>query len=377
MKYLKLLILATSLLLGLASTAQTIEIPPTLSAGDSLRIVTKSGLYNYGTLQSKTDSSLLLYLDNQKVVSTFYISRIAEVFVFTKAKPIEQGLRNPLGQTENRKETFGKNVYGRGSSVAALRVGDEVEIRTIRGNYYKGIVDRNMVMRIDLKIADNKIIFIPKDEITYMLNSRDKADKMSYEETKLEKNAAEFNRYFFAPSAIKPKKGSFSYDNSYAFVNSLTYSPTDFLSVTAGAELISTLIGRPIYMLSPHVGFKVGDQFYIGGGYIYGGIIGATSETINAFYGTATLGNANKNVTVNLGTGLRSESSYTLNVSGYLKVSKNFGLISENWFFTNDDFFDSDIPFLGFGGRLYGAKVNFDFALVNLVIPYLGFSCKF
>jgi len=373
MKKYNILILAIFLLLGLKGFAQNLEIPPTLGPGDSLRVIMKSGIYNYGILQNRTDMSLLVFIDNQKTATTLYTNRIAEVFVFKSAQKV---IVTKSPSVQNREETFGVNVSDRGSSIATLRVGDEVEIRTRKGNYFKGVVDRNMVMRIDIRTKNNNIIAIPKDDILYLRIARDYGFGKIDEEKTLE-NSKAFTRYFFAPSAIKNKQGTFVYDNSYGLINSLSYSPTDFLSITGAAEFISTIIGEPIVMLSPHVGFNVGEKLYLGGGFIYGNTFNTESVSLNAFYGTITAGDNVRNFTINFGRGIERDAAYTLNISGYAKLNRNFALISENWIFDDSRLFGESIPLIGIGGRVFGPKVNFDFALINLVVPYLGFSYRF
>lgn len=297
MKNIKFIILSTFLLFGLKNFAQKLEIPSNLSKGDSIRVIMKSGLYNYGILFDKSDTSLSLYLNNQIVPTKLYYNRVAEVYILT----------------------------------------------------------------------------VPQKKVVY---SNTKQKNKLAEQEQSQENAKAFSRYFFAPSAIKHKAGTFVYDNSYAFINSLSYSVTDNVSITAGGELISALMGQPIVLLSPHAGFKVSDNLHLGGGFVYLNRENVQSTSIKAFYGTVTLGNNAKNVSLNFGKGLDNDS-YTLNVSGYIKVKNNFALITENWFYSDNQLFDSEFPLIGLGGRVYGPKVNFDFALINIVIPYLGFSYKF
>ena len=286
------------MLFGLKNFAQKLEIPSNLSKGDSILVIMKSGLYNYGILFDKSDTSLSLYLNNQIVPTKLLYNRVAEVYILTAA---------------------------------------------------------------------------PQKKVVY---SNTKQKNKLAEQEKSQENAKVVSRYFFAPSAIKQKAGTFVYDNSYAFINSLSYSVTDNVSINAGGELISALMGQPIVLLSPHAGFKVSDNLHLGGGFVYLNRENVQSTSIKAFYGTVTLGNNVKNVSINFGKGL-DNASYSLNVSGYIKLKNNFALITENWFYSDNQIFDSEFPLIGFGGRVYGPKVNFDFALVNIVIPYLGFSYKF
>ena len=319
MKYLKLLALASLLLTATLSYGQVPDVISGLTRGDSVRIITKSGLYNYGIFQSKTDTSLLVFVENQKTSSLFYTNRIAEITVLS-APAGKKKYASETG-TGNKKKTEYSSANQQSSSSYAARIAAS---------------------------------------------------------EKAKENSAIFSRYLFAPSAIKHKKGTFVYDNSYGFINSLSYSASDYLSLTGGAELITSLMGQPILLFSPHIGVPVGDQLYLGGGYFYGAIVNTDNTIINALYGTLTWGNNNKNISVNLGSGINAGSSFSLNVSGYLKLNKNVALISENWFLESNEILDLEgIPLVGFGCRVFGEKVNFDFALINVVIPYVGFSYKF
>ncbi|MCG9880989.1 MAG: hypothetical protein MH472_10370, partial [Bacteroidia bacterium] len=268
-------------------------------------------------------------------------------------------------------QSLSSNVY---SSTAKLRVGDNIEIRVRSGMIIKGVVTKNMVSSIKLKTEDSELT-IPKSDIKQLVNLRELKNDLEILNMNSNPESSNFSRYFFAPSAIKNKSGTFVYDNSYLFVNSLTYSPTDFLSITGSAEIITLLAAQPMYMIAPHMGFKFADGFYIGGGFMHFNMINEDIK-LNVLFGTVTVGDQNRNATLNIGRGTQANSDYSINLSGFLRVSKNFGIITENWFSPALNFIDEDVPLLGVGGRLMSKNVNFDFALITF-IPYIGFSVRF
>lgn len=363
------------IILGQKLSAQEATKQLSCVSGDSIRVIMKSGLYNYGIFSSQTDSTLEMYIDNQKYTTLLNKDRIAETKIFSKAVPaIIDARKAPNTEpyktiSEPNNQSLSSNRY---TPIARIRVGDNIELKLKSGLIIKGIVTKNMVSSLIVKTKDNTLT-IPKQDIKHVVNLREIDTEIELD-TYLNSEESNFTRYFFAPSAIKLKQGMFTYDNSYLFANFLTYNPTDFLSVTAGTELITLLAGEPMYMIAPHAGFKVMDNLYIGGGFFHFNAV-LDNVKLNALFGTVTLGDQNKNATINIGKGLQANSTYTVNVSGFMRLSKNFGLITENWFSRDLEVLE-DLPLLGLGGRVISKSITFDFALVSF-IPYVGFSARF
>jgi hypothetical protein len=71
-------------------------------------------------------------------------------------------------------------------------------------------------------------------------------------------------RYFFGPSAIPLKKGKGYYQNVYVLGNFVNVGITDNFSFGGGLEFFSTVNGRPIYFLTPKVGFEVKENVHVG-----------------------------------------------------------------------------------------------------------------
>ncbi|HHH52976.1 MAG TPA: hypothetical protein ENK91_04905, partial [Bacteroidetes bacterium] len=80
-------------------------------------------------------------------------------------------------------------------------------------------------------------------------------------------------RYLFAPSSYNLKKGEGYYQNAWLVLNSFNVGITDYFSFGGGIELITTFTeGRPIFFLTPKVGFEASEKVHLGGGILYASI---------------------------------------------------------------------------------------------------------
>jgi small nuclear ribonucleoprotein (snRNP)-like protein len=140
-------------------------------------------------------------------------------------------------------------------------------------------------------------------------------------------------RYFFGPSAIPIKQGKGYYQNVLITTNFVNYGLFKNVSIGGGVELLSLIFGSPVWFLTPKVGFKVGDNSHIGGGFIMAGFAGESTATLG--YGVYTIGSSESNLTVGAGYGLISgefSNQPTIMVSGTHRVGNNFALLTENYF---------------------------------------------
>lgn len=169
--------------------------------------------------------------------------------------------------------------------------------------------------------------------------------------------------YIFAPSAIPMDPNEFNYQNSMVFINSLNYGVTHSLVLGGGFELISTLLGEPIYYLLPRFTFPVSENWHAGVG-IFLLSIPQKPIAINLaqIYGMATYGNSDRNFTIGIGYGFSNKTfSYipTVNLSIIYRLSRKIALISENWYAQEDNYI------LSYGVRLILRRISFDFTFVN------------
>lgn len=190
-------------------------------------------------------------------------------------------------------------------------------------------------------------------------------------------------RYFFGPSAIPIKQGKGYYQNVLLTSNFINYGLFKNVSIGGGVEFISLLLGNPIWFLTPKVGFKVGENSHIGGGFIMAGFAGEGTATLG--YGVYTIGSSETNLTVGAGYGLISgqlSNQPTIMVSGTHRVGNNFALLAENYFIP----IGASTNYIGtFGFRILAPKNSFDFGLIVIPeiteeipgLPFIGYTRSF
>jgi hypothetical protein len=193
-------------------------------------------------------------------------------------------------------------------------------------------------------------------------------------------------RYFFAPNAMGLKKGRGYYQNTWIFFNNVNYGVTDNFSI--GGGLIpgflfgAGLSGTPVWIL-PKLSFPVaGDNFHLAAGAMIGGAAGSGSGAL--LYGSATLGDSDRNLTAGLGYGYAGgdlSNTPLVNISGMYRTSRRVYLLTEIYFLPGIE---------GSGVALFGARwapENFavDFGLITplesgvgyIGIPWLGITLPF
>lgn len=193
-------------------------------------------------------------------------------------------------------------------------------------------------------------------------------------------------RYFFAPNAIGLKKGRGYYQNTWIFFNNANYGITDHFSL-GGGTIPFFLLGAsssPVW-LQPKLSLPLTDSnIHFSAGALIGGIVGSDSGVGSLLYGTSTIGDTDRNLTLGLGYGFADgelTSTPMVNLSGAIRTSESIYLITENYLFPGTDFAGIG----SFGGRWVTEKFALDFALVRplegagslIGIPWLGFSIPF
>ena len=189
------------------------------------------------------------------------------------------------------------------------------------------------------------------------------------------------NTYFFGSSAKNQEKGDFVFRNSYILFNGLDYGITDWLSVGAGFELISTFAAEsPLGYLRAKVGFPVGDKITLGANIFHFGVPDEAAVTLTTL--AATYGVAENHLT--LGLGLASsdgENGSLLTVSYLNRFARRTAFITENYFSSNN----VNANLLSYGLRFFGDNLSVDFGFFNnaeiseiiiIGIPYIGFQLK-
>lgn len=186
-------------------------------------------------------------------------------------------------------------------------------------------------------------------------------------------------RYFFGPSAIPIKKGKGYYQNVAITFNFVNYGITKNISIGGGLEFISTILGQPIWFLTPKAGFQLSEKFHIGGGVILAGFADEGSAALT--YGVTTFGSSESNLSLGVGYGLmdREFSDYpAVMVGGMHRLSRSIALLTENYLIPNED----SLMYFGIQGiRILSRKNAFDVGVIVSpefsdeipVLPYVGY----
>lgn len=190
-------------------------------------------------------------------------------------------------------------------------------------------------------------------------------------------------RYFFGPTGMPIKKGEGYYQNLMVVGNFVNYGVTDWFSIGGGFEFISTVSGYPIWFLTPKVGWKLSENWHIGGGAFVGGMLEEGSFYMP--YAAITYGSKESNFTVGMGwvnNGVEWGNSPLVMLSGTHRISNTVALLTENYIIPNNEL---DLNYMGIHGiRIMSEKNAFDIGIIlipqiteSIPLPYVGYSRAF
>ena len=206
------------------------------------------------------------------------------------------------------------------------------------------------------------------------------------------------SKYLLGNSAIPMEKHTGYYQNTWIFVNTVSYAFTKNISVAGGFEIISVMAGGDgpyAFYINPKASFKITDNFYAGANILYANTIKTADNfgglaTLNGF---ATYGNKNNNLTGAVGFGWADgefSPKPVIIFSGMVRASKRIAFVSENWIVpTMDDASTDTYSYYGifsYGIRFLGEKTSIDLAFMNnpdiakeiiIGIPWLDFVINF
>ena len=187
-------------------------------------------------------------------------------------------------------------------------------------------------------------------------------------------------RYFFGPSAIPIKKGKGYYQNVEVLLNFVNYGITNNISIGGGFEFMSLTQGYPIILFTPKVGFKITEKFHLGGGVLYGTMLGEGTR-IGLPYVVSTFGTSESNITFGGGVFVSGSdtSGPTIMLSGTSRASDNIAFLTENYLI----FVDDAAMYFGIHGiRIISRKNSFDIGLIliqeaGIPLPFIGYVRNF
>jgi hypothetical protein len=192
-------------------------------------------------------------------------------------------------------------------------------------------------------------------------------------------------RYFFSPNGYGLKAGEGYYQNIWVLVNSFAIGINDYVSLGGGVIPAFLFAGAPTpAWITVKVSIPVSkDKFNLGAGVLAGSVLGETNTGFGIFYGLATVGSRDKNLSMGIGYGFSGGSisqAPMINLSGMYRVGSRSYLLTENYFFAGDS---ENAMILMVGARQIIKNAGLDYGLVIpagsgigsfVAIPWLGIT---
>jgi hypothetical protein len=258
-----------------------------------------------------------------------------------------------------------------------------VKIETTDGNEFIGKIVFQDTARVLLKTDKLGEISIRRTDIKY----QEKIDVQQIKDGKLWFANPQSTRYFWSPNGYGLKKGEGYYQNIWVLWNQFSYGVTDNISL--GAGIIPTFFfgGAPTPIFGT-AKFSIPikkDKINVGGGVIFGTVLGEENTGLGIFYGLSTFGSPDNNVSVGIGYGIAGgewASTPLINLNGMFRITSRGYFITENYYIASDG---ESLVLMMLGGRWIIKKAALDYGLVIpigdigtfVAIPWLGFTVPF
>lgn len=257
-------------------------------------------------------------------------------------------------------------------------------VEMLDGNEFIGSIISDSTGQIELKTANLGILKIDKA----LIKEIELVESAKIIQGKLWFDNPQAARYYWAPNGYGLKKGEGYYQNIWVLFNQVSVGITNNISIGAGVMPLF-LFGSPNTPLwvTPKVSFPVvKDKVNLGVGTILFTITGDGGVSFGILYGTATLGSRNENISLGLGFAYNEKDVATIpiyNISGMLRCSQRFYLITENYLIMSDG---ETVGFFSGGGRSITKRVAIDYGLFIpfapdidklVAIPWLGITVPF
>lgn len=257
-------------------------------------------------------------------------------------------------------------------------------IETIDGNGYTGEVVSRDSVKVVFKAEKLGQIEIRQSDIKTMVP----IDPNHLKEGKYWFTNPQSTRYFFSPNGYGLKKGEGYYQNIWVLMNSFAVGVNDYVSVGGGLVPLFLFAGSvtPVWITAKVSIPVVKDQFNLGAGILAGNALGASNGGFGIFYGTATAGSRDRNISFGIGYGFAGGSisnSPMINFGGMFRVGVHSYLLTEDYLFING--VESTLLVM-LGGRQIIRGAGLDYGLVIpttsgmggfVAVPWLGITIPF
>ncbi len=256
-----------------------------------------------------------------------------------------------------------------------------VSIETEDGNEFLGQIVKEDALSITLKTEKLGEIQIYRKDI----KSKKEVDIQQMKDGKFWFPNPQSTRYLWSPNGYGLNKGEGYYQNIWVLWNQVAYGITDNISIGAGL-IPAFLFGGPTPVFGT-AKFSIPiteNKFNVGGGVIFGTVIGEEDAGLGIFYGITTFGSRDNNVTLGMGYGYADgnwANAPMITLSGMFRISKRGYIITENYLINGEG--ESGL-IISVGGRSIIKRAALDYGLVipagvdaGFVIPWLGFTVPF
>jgi small nuclear ribonucleoprotein (snRNP)-like protein len=265
------------------------------------------------------------------------------------------------------------------TNVDTTKTVDNVIVKMKNGDEFKGVLvkkDQNTVL---LKTENGELNLITSNVISI--------EKETYNGKFRFANVHD-TRYFFGPTGIPIKQKKGYYQNVLVTTNFFNLGITKNISIGGGFEFLSSVLGHPIWFLTPKIGFDISKNVHVAGGVIMAGF--STVGTASLGYGVITFGSSETNLSLGAGYGYQSghlSNTPAIMISGTHRLSNNIALLSENYIISNSTVNSTiNSTYFGIQGiRILSPKNSFDIgAIVSPqffssipALPFVGYARAF
>lgn len=265
-------------------------------------------------------------------------------------------------------------VYSQ-SNIDSLTKMKKVTIKMKNGDEYKGVF---------IQKTENTIILrTPNGDLHLIASNVSSITEDNYKGRFRFENSHD-TRYFFGPSGKSIKRNKGYYQNLMLTSNFINYGVSDNISIGGGFEFISSILGYPVWFITPKVSFELSEDVNLAGGIFMAGF--ASEGTATLGYGVLTIGDSESNISFGTGYGFVSgemSKRPTFMLSGTHRLNNSLALLSENYFISN---YEGDYNLISVQGfRILSPKSSFDigaFVIPNagmtvFPIPFVGYARTF